>query len=386
MNQPVDVDVLVIGGGIVGLTAAIAMGARNYSVGVLDAGVLHVDEVISNTRVYAINSSSKQLLQELHVWQHLKASSSAPFNAMHVWDSTTDAAIDFNARDIAAPMLGTIVTESALKQALLNTIATYPNIRLWPNCPIDAIHRESEMMHVSNQEGVWQSSLLMIADGAQSAARTLLGVSVTTWPYNHHALVATVNTTKPHDNTAWQVFHPDGPLAFLPLSTTHQCSIVWSTEPKKVQYLMQLPEEAFNNEVSIAFGHRLGDVSLASTRHQFPLHMRHVKEYVGPHWLFLGDAAHTIHPLAGLGLNLGFADIRSFISQLETPGSYFAPKKLRAYQRQRKHAVWQSIILMEALKRLFSHTTAPLPAIRGVALKLCNQLTLIKRLMMEHVG
>ncbi len=380
-------DVLIVGGGIVGLTAALAMAKREYTVALIDHGALKIDSSVTDPRVYAINKASQNLLLDLDVWQHLDSSRVSPYEKMYVWDGVNGAHIDFDSRAIAAPNLGNIIEEPILKQALLQQIFDEPTISLFPHHFVDEVLVLEEEIKLSGQERVWQGRLLMIADGANSPTRKKLNIELTTWPYNQNALVATVATEKEHQHTAYQVFNPDGPLAFLPLSDPNHCSIVWSTEPKKVQSLMALEPEEFNALLTQAFAKRLGQVRLVSARHQFPLQMRHVKQYVGHRWLLLGDAAHTIHPLAGLGLNVGLADVRSWLHCMDSAKDTLVSKKiLGAYQRERKNEVWQIIMLMEGFKRLFGYSFSPITAARGLGLSICNSITPLKRLFIQHAS
>jgi 2-polyprenylphenol 6-hydroxylase len=380
-------DVLVVGGGIVGLTAALAMARRHYHVAVIDGGELTTNIDVPDARVFAINHASKTLFESLGVWDSIDTKRISPYTHMHVWDGVNSASIDFDARTILAPSLGAILEESVIKDALLHRIAQQSNISLYPKQQVEHVECTAEQVKLLSKDGHWVGQLLMIADGAKSPLRDLLGVELTSWPYNHHAIVATVRTEKPHQQTAYQIFNPDGPLAFLPLVDPHHCSIVWSTQPTRVEQLMSLSEEPFCQELSKAFAYRLGQAELISTRHQFPLQMRHVKQYVGHRWLLLGDAAHTIHPLAGLGLNLGLADIDQWLQLLDThKRSIISKKLLGAYQRSRKHEVWQVILLMEGFKRFFSYTNPPLLTLRGIGLRFCNNFTPLKRLFIQHAS
>ncbi|TAL60156.1 MAG: FAD-binding protein [Legionella sp.] len=380
-------DVLIVGGGVVGLTAALAMAARQYRVAVIDAQSLTVNISAPDLRVYAINQASENLLKELDVWEKLESTRLSPYLHMHVWDAANGAYIDFDARQIASAKLGSILEESILKQALLTQIATQTTISLFPQCAVDAVTELAQGVEIKSQDQVWQGDLLMIADGANSPTRNNLGVTLTTWSYQQHALVATVATEKPHQQTAYQVFNSDGPLAFLPLANPQQCSIVWSTTPAKAQRLLDLEENEFNEELTQAFAEKLGQVRVMSTRHQFPLQMRHVKQYSGKRWILLGDAAHTIHPLAGLGLNVGLADVRSWLHFLDkAKGTLHSKKLLGAYHRERQHAVWQIILQMEGFKRLFSPEWSSLSTLRGLGLRACNEFAPLKRLFIQQAS
>lgn len=378
-------DVLIVGGGIVGLTAALAMAERQYHVALIDAGHLDADPHAQDLRVYAINQASQNLLTQLDVWQLIDKQRISPYQHMHVWDAANGAFIDFDSRSIAASSLGSIMEESVLKHALLQRVKDHSHIHLFPHSTVEEVSVQPHSVSIGDLKQQWEGQLLMIADGAQSPTRQKLNVELTTWSYQHHALVATVTTEKPHLRTAYQVFNHNGPLAFLPLVHPNQCSIVWSTEPTHAQQLMALDDNEFNGELTKAFHQKLGQVEVASTRHQFPLHMRHVKRYSGQRWLLLGDAAHTIHPLAGLGLNVGLADVASWMRCIDrNQGLFYSNKNLGAYHRKRHYEVWQIIIQMEGFKQLFSPKLSSISPLRGLGLRLCNQLTPLKRLFIQH--
>lgn len=386
MNQ--QFEVLITGGGVVGLSAALAMAQCGYRVALIDAGNLEPSNTVtSDIRVYAINKASQNLLTQLGVWQHLDSSRLSPYRHMSVWDGLNGAAIDFDSRQVAAAHLGHIIEETVLKNALLAQIKHHQLISLFPQSTLREVQYNESQIQVSNESHSWQGQLLIIAEGARSPTRDKLGVKLTNWSYQQQAIVATVQTEQKHLHTAYQVFHPNGPLALLPLVDQNQCSIVWSIDTQDAESLMKLDEEEFNQALTKAFTNKLGKIKLISTRHQFPLAMRHAQNYVGKQWLLLGDAAHTIHPLAGLGLNIGLADVALCYRHLkENKKALTSAKVLAAYQRERKAAVWETILLMEGFKRLFSFSSQPVSALRGLGLTLCNQLTPLKRLFIQHAA
>lgn len=376
-------DVLIAGGGIVGLTAAIAMQQRGYSVALLDSGSLTVETDIS--RVYAVNEASRLLFQQIGVFKLMDKSRLSPYQQMQVWDAKSGASIHFHARLMACMQLGFILEESLIRKALLEKISTLDNILLLPHSPVERVHEHIDSIQVDSGDRQWFGKLLLVTDGAQSPTRQLLQVPLTSWSYHQAALVATVQTALPHQQTAFQVFHPDGPLALLPLADDRQCSIVWTTSPEKAVALRNLPEAAFDEAIMQAFGDSLGEIKLASPRYHFPLTMRHAQQYAGKHWILLGDAAHTIHPLAGLGLNVGLADIRDWLSCLKTHQTLPPSAKIMGmYQRKRKYDTWQVIALMEGLKRLFSTTLKPAIFLRGLGLRACDTLAPLKRFLVSQ--
>lgn len=380
-------DVIVVGGGVVGLTAALAMTQRGFSVALVDASILSVNLKVIDPRVYAINQASQTLLEQIGVWQQLDKTRISPYRHMHVWDASNGAKIDFDSRLVAAEGLGHIIEESVLKDALLACLGGQPELTLFQNKTITEIETSTEGVTVYAAKQCWTGRLLMVADGANSPCRELLKVELISRPYQQQAIVALVKTEKSHQQTAYQVFNSDGPLAFLPLPDEKQCSIVWSTTESRANQLMSLSDVEFNEELGRSFANKLGAVEVQGKRHQFPLIMRHAKQYSDSCWLLLGDAAHTIHPLAGLGLNVGLADVSSWLSCLEQSGNdLLSQRALSAYQRQRKHAVWQVIAMMDGLKRLFTNSFPPIALARGLGLRLCNRIPPLKRFFVEQAS
>jgi 2-octaprenylphenol hydroxylase len=380
MSSP-SYDVIVVGGGIVGLSAAIAMNQRGFSVALLDAGSLTVDTAGIDSRVYAINNASQSLLQTLGAWDYLDKTRVSPYNHMHVWDAANAAHIDLDARMVGMDRLGTILEESIIKEALLKCISQQA-IHMFPDSKVVEVQANSEAVCLKDANSAWQAKLLIIADGAASVTRQLLGVAVTSWPYHQQAIVTTVHTEKPHERTAYQVFNQDGPLAFLPLADAHQCSIVWSTISTRAEKLLNLHEEKFAEQITNAFAAKLGQCTVMGKRYQFPLHMRHAKQYCGARWLLMGDAAHTIHPMAGLGLNVGLADLAAWNKSLDmNQDKRWSSRMLNTYQRERKYHVWQMIALMEGLKMAFSNPLSPATMLRGLGLRVFNSVLPLKKLV-----
>ncbi|MBN9231444.1 MAG: 2-polyprenyl-6-methoxyphenol hydroxylase [Legionella sp. 40-6] len=380
-----DSEIIIAGAGVVGLVAALGMAHRGYQVVILDAKPLPAElETQADPRVFAINHASEQLLRKLDVWCLLAQERLAPYTHMHVWDGRTNAAIDFDRRDIGTKNLGYIIEESVLKSALLKKIALNSAIELYPEHPVTTITTQPKLKVISGED-IWTGNLLMVADGAQSQARAQLEVKLTTWSYAQQAIVATMATEKPHNDTAYQVFHPDGPLAFLPLANPHESSIVWSLDSIKAEDYYALSPAEFCQKVEHFFASKLGTLKLVSPRYKFPLQMRHAQQYIGEQWMLLGDAAHTIHPLAGLGLNLGLADVATWLNCIDAQKNKNNLRKaLASYQRQRKSEVWHVIAAMEGFKRLFGSTSLPSIGLRSLGLSLCNRSSLLKQFFIHQ--
>jgi len=303
---------------------------------------------------------------------------------MHVWDTHGGAKIRFDARTLARDRLGVILEETYLKEALLQQ-ARVLEIDLVTQWKTEHVETHDDGVTVSAADQQWSAEYLIVAEGGRSSTRDLLRIPMTTWSYHQHAIVAKVSVEQPHMRTAYQAFCPQGPLAFLPLAEAHCCSIVWSTAVAHAETLMVLSDEAFDHALTSAFEQTLGVTRLLSQRQVFPLQMRHVKQYAGPRWLLMGDAAHTLHPLAGLGLNLGLSDLAVFLQRLRRSQRPTA-RDLRAYHRHRQHALWQMILLMQGLHLLFTDTHLPIKMVRGLGLKICDQLPMIKRMLIAQAS
>ncbi len=371
-------EVVVLGGGVVGLSAALAMSQRGYKVALLDAGPLVAHQ--SSSRVYAINHASQRLFSELGVWASLDARHVSPYRHMHVWDASTTAHIDFDARLVGRDRLGTILLESVLKQALFEQLEV-AGVTLYSDTRIGTVQNTSDRMILRDDKTEWHADLMILAEGAASTTRACLNVPLTTWSYHQDALVATMQTEKAHEGTAYQVFQQGESLAFLPLAHPHHVSIVWSASPSQVEDLLAYSETVFSEKVAKTMSYVLGNCQVLGTRHAFPLHMRQAQRYSGARWILMGDAAHTIHPMAGLGLNLGLADLSTWLKLLQNDkDSLVSSRLLEAYHRERRAKAWQTIVLMEGIKMIFSNPSSPVRWLRGVGLRACDRLSLLKRL------
>lgn len=390
---------LVIGSGIVGLTAAIAMRQLGYHVVVLEKYDADMPARSDVSRVYAINQASCSLLQQLGVWDALRRTTEiSTYQRMQVWDVLGEAKIDFDAAMIVSDHLGYMVEESLLKTILMSC-AKNLGINIVSNYHVHQINPvlNQHTIQVSDGISTWLTELVIIADGAKSEARDILNIPIVNWSYHQQALVATIQTEQSHQKTAYQAFLKYGPLALLPMADPYQCSMVWSTTPQHASQLLTLSDQDFNAYLMDAFGSKLGKLFSLTPRRSFPLEMRHVTQYAGPGWVVIGDAAHTIHPLAGLGLNVGLADLASWFVLEKArlardkylKNSYAQPfgwseREIGAYQRERKTNVWKIIVLLEMLHRLFRQSSSGIIGLRAVGLTLTNRFMPLKRLLIEY--
>lgn len=302
---------------------------------------------------------------------------------MFVWDGEGDGKIQFDAESIGEQSLGHIVEQRAILISMMNRLQTHENIEfICPARPTRLINVGTHITLDYDDGKILQTKLLIGADGANSWVREQVGIKVNGWDYQHHAIVSTVETEQPHQKTASQRFMPRGPLAFLPLADPHKCSIVWSTQPEHAKTLLNMNTEDFNDALGEAFEFHLGKIISTSKRFSFPLRMLHAKQYVKPRVALLGDAAHVVHPLAGQGVNLGFADAeclgKILIETFKQGREMGALAPLRRYERARKGHNVSMIATMEAFKRLFGTNNTLLTTIRNWGLNATHRATPIK--------
>ncbi|WP_448547712.1 UbiH/UbiF/VisC/COQ6 family ubiquinone biosynthesis hydroxylase [Thalassotalea fusca] len=388
-------DVLIVGGGMVGLSLALAIRKQTtLSVAVVDKSEPSPLANEPELRVSAINAVSQQLFSALDVWPLIQAQRSQPYTAMHVWDKDGIGQIGFSTSDIPSSLhasaLGSIIENSVIRTALWQKAANVSGITLITGDKITNIsHSDNESFVSFTSQPPALAKLIVGADGANSWVREQTQITHTFRDYDHHAIVATVECKLGHQDTAWQVFLPTGPLAFLPLYQNNACSIVWSTAPEEAKRLCALSPEEFGKELTMQSDGKLGNVTLASERLTFPLRMRMAHQFVEGRVVLVGDAAHTIHPLAGQGVNLGLLDAAALAETLaqaqEKYGdSWCNVKSLRAFERWRKADAVEMIAAMEAIKQTFTPQLSLVKLMRGIGMSLLNKATPIKSIMLKQ--
>jgi len=387
--QQLDCDVIIVGGGIVGMTLACALLQKGMHVIIIEANAppAHQESLPIDIRTVALTRAAERILTHLNVWQNLQRIS--PFRHMHVWDAAGSGVIDFDSAALHEATLGYIVEQNVLLAALQTRLAEYEHLTWYAPAQIQNFKINNQYVTVQlTEQHTLTSQLLIGADGGQSTVRTLAGIAYQLQDYGQRAIVAQVQTVLPHQQTAWQRFLPTGPLAFLPLSHPHSSSIVWSLTTPEAQRLMSLETEAFQEQLAQAFGFKLGAVNQCSQRLAVPLRSQHVQQYIQARLALVGDAAHTIHPLAGQGVNLGLLDV-AVLSEvlLEAYGQqrdFGHYQILRRYERWRKGENLLMLKTMTAFNQLFSNATWPLTWARTVGLNVTQALTPVKSILMKR--
>ena len=366
MKKPFDI--LIVGAGVTGLTVAALLAQSRHrermQITLVDAAprpVHSVDDELA-LRVSAIATGSADLLDSIGAWCHVHKSRASAYERMCVWDESSSAdstaALRFDAAEFAVPQLGFIVENTLLQHALLKVLDKL-DISFRFATKIDSL----------------KADLVIGADGARSFVRDKVGIKTRDYPYGQTAFVTHLQPAKAHCRTAWQRFMRDGPLGMLPLADG-RISVVWSTQDAAVERALAASDQALGKILSEASDYVLGDLAVAGPRGAFPLRERHAEQYVMPGVALIGDAAHTVHPLAGQGANLGLQDAATLASVIdqalhdnEHPGDR---PVLRRYERARKGENATMLHFMTGLNRLFATDSALVREVRTAGMRLFN--------------
>lgn len=382
-------DVIIVGAGSAGLALALLLAegqhSQQLSITLLEQGSEPACTAPTLNRVSALNLASERLLSALGVFDALTAK--AAYQAMEVWEADSFAKIRFDAASEGQTALGFMVDNEEVRQQLYAKIQQKPQIHCRFNIEIGKIHASAQQNLLTLTDGsLYLATLLVGADGANSKVRQALQLPLTFWDYDHHAVVTTIRTEKPHQATARQVFLPTGPLALLPLADPHLCSIVWSTSPAHAAELCQSNDSDFNQQLTAASQAVLGVLARQAPARSYPLRMRYARQWQQQQTVLVADAAHTIHPLAGQGMNLGLMDVAALAelinAQLAQSNTVVSHRMLRQYERWRKAEAQQMIAAMELFKRGFMAPQPLAKLVRAVGMSLTDQLPLVKRKIM----
>lgn len=395
-------DVVIVGGGVVGLTMALLLAAPDLSlrVTVIDAKSPNIAWQQNNTapdwdiRTSAITRFTQQIWTSLGVWSSCQEKRMAAYSTMAVHDAAGFGSLYFDAAEIGEPNLGHIIENNVILTSLWAAVLKNPAITVRAPMQLASIETkeldQEGKITLHDVNGVALSAALLIgADGPNSWVRNQLDMICDKTPYGQAAVITTVHTERPHNFVAWQRFLPTGPLAFLPLPNPHLSSIVWTKPIAEAPAWCEQIRETQAADLAYASDYHFGKVDCLQTPKFFPLIKQHVRQYVKPGVALVGDAAHVMHPLAGQGVNVGIKDafvlaeeIRRMVTVSRQPiGNYWA---LRRYERHRRAEVTEMLGLVGGLNTLFKSDSSFIRSMRSFGLERINKNSFVKSWLMKQ--
>jgi 2-octaprenyl-3-methyl-6-methoxy-1,4-benzoquinol hydroxylase len=380
-------DIVIVGGGMVGGALACALAPLGLAIAVVEqqTPTAYQDDQPMDLRVSAISVASEQLLTRVGAWQHLTAMRTCPYRYLETWE-TENSHLLFDSTQMSRDHLGHIIENRLIQLALWQQMATFNNVTILAGQTITEIERCSDGYALTVGDQQLSCNLLVGADGANSLVRQTANIGVTAWDYRQHAMLINITTECEQQDITWQQFTANGPRALLPLAG-NKASLVWYDSPATIRRLSALSPTLLKQQIINQFPDRLGQFEV-DDRGSFPLTRRHAHTYYKDNVVLVGDAAHTINPLAGQGVNLGFKDViqlTQVISEAHRQNiSWWHTNTLSAYQKARKpdNLLMQSA--MDAFYLTFSNHKGPIKLLRNTALKLAGQSQWGKRQVMKY--
>lgn len=395
-------DILIVGAGLTGLSLAKTLANSGLKIGLIDK----IDPTKNNSstapgqfslRINAYNRFSEQILRKLKVWHKIPSDRVYSFKNVKVYGKEQKNSVDFSASDIGEPHLGSFIENDLVVKILAESLQSYPNIKLFSSLEchdlqVDDYGAQIITKDSNNDLQKFNTSLIIAADGANSKVRDLAKIDYTTKSYAQHCIVGSIKFSQNHENTAWQKFLNTGPLGLLPLSNNY-CSLAWSCTDNEAQRLLNLDTKEFISALEKNLSGYLGEILEVGKLASYPLISRHAKSYYTSRVVLVGDSAHNIHPLAGLGANLGFADAWE-ISQLilkasSSNQSFFSQDILRQYQFKRWPENSAILNSMTAFNYIHSLDYKISTKLEESSLKYANKLSIFKNLLAKkaaHLG
>ena len=387
------IDIAIVGAGVVGVAAALALSRDGWQVALVEArepARWRADH--PDLRVYAFASDNAALLDDLGVWRSISDARVQPYRGMRVWDAAGGSELRFDADSFGRRELGWIVENGLLVDHLWTALPA-AGVRVLCPAQLAALEQADDHATVELDDGTrLRARLVLAADGGDSKLRTLAGIETYTHDYGQNGLVAFVDHERPHDATCWQRFLPSGPLAFLPFAGEggHRSSIVWTLPEAEALRLLHSDDEAFLRELDNAFAGTLGALTAVSKRAAFPLKLQLAQAHVAGRVALIGDAAHVVHPLAGQGVNLGLRDVAALRAMLQRqrssgrdPGAYAS---LARWARERRSENAMAAYSFDTLNRLFSNDHLLATLARGPLLGLAGKLPPLRHALWKHAA
>ncbi len=390
-----DTDVIIVGGGLNGLTMALALGSADFAVTLVDAAApKEALDAAFDGRVFAIAFASGRMFEALGLWQAL-TEDAQPINDIMVTDGTVRGGasalfLHFDHREIGDAPLGHLMESGHMRGVLTRAVMDAPGIDFRAPAKVVSQSVDAFGFTVTLEDGSeLRAPVALASDGRNSPLRKWAGIRTVGWPYNQIGIVTTVEHEEDHEGLAQEFFLPSGPFAILPM-TGRRSSLVWTEETKAAETILALPPERFLGELRARFGDHLGAIKASGPVWSYPLDLKLAREYIAPRMALIGDAAHGIHPIAGQGLNMGLRDV-AMMAEVLTDAARLgedigSQPVLERYQRGRRFDNTLNSLTMDALNRLFSNDIPPVRLARDLGLAAVNRLAPLRRFFMRQAG
>jgi 2-octaprenyl-6-methoxyphenol hydroxylase len=376
--------IVIVGGGLVGLSQAIALAGEGFEVTVIDREVPDVQlQPEFDGRTCAIAWKSYKFLDKIGVWQYI-AEFAEPIKDIRVSEFKSPLFVHFDHSEIGTDPFGFIVENRHIRYALFKRAAELAGLKIIAPASLLEIENGKLTIEHNHQSAIINYQLLIVADGKNSKTRDMLGIKASRSSYNQTAIVCTIKHEKPHMGLAYEHFIPTGPFAVLPLSQ-NRSSLVWAEPNDLAPVYMKMNEADFNAEIAKRINY-LGKIEALPGRWSYPLELVLAKQYVKGNAVLVGDAAHGIHPIAGQGVNLGFRDIEDLTNDLVLARKLGLEPNLAAYERKRKLDNMLMIQATDKLTKLFSNNIIPIKLAREAGLGLVNQIPPLRRFFMKYAA
>ena len=385
--EQIETDVCVVGGGMVGAAVALGLARMGLSVVIVEGNMpkQYDPQQPPDIRMSAFSMASVSMLEKLGAWQFVQRMRLTPYRRLSVWEKN-DSRTSFDAADINAEHLGFFVENRLIQLGLHQALATKSNVSWITDKNLKSFVDENGPEVTFEDQSTLRCKLIIGADGANSRVRALANIGTTGWRYSQQALGIKIKTQQSSQDITWQQFTPSGPLAFLPMYDGHGC-LIWYHQADAIRQLKSLSTDKLKQQIVQHFPPDLVDFDILETA-SFPLTRMHANRYVAGNIVLMGDAAHTINPLAGQGVNLGFKDVAAFLQLIETSinrgKAFYQTENLDEYERQRRGQNLLMMSAMDVLYAAFSNDIGPIKTLRNLGLKVADKTGVLKHQVMKY--
>ena len=387
-------EAIIVGGGVTGASLALLLGQAGMKICLLDKGSpsrVHQTDLFKG-KTASLNLASIELFKKMGIWERVDQYSKE-FTNIEVWDAEGSSAITFNAQDISESKLGKVAHNNNILSSIFNLLHKLSNIDILENESVLSINNGTESIEIKTDSGLDLTANLVVgSDGSMSSIRSLSSIPIRTWSYEQTAIVSLLESEIPINKTAYQIFTSTGPIALLPVTVGGEdlASLIWSADKVYAEKLLTLEDSEFLEELKLKTEGKLGHFKIREAISSFPLHQLHAKEYFSERTVLVGDSAHTIHPLAGQGLNLGLSDVIDLserILSLRREGRDIADEQmLKAYSDSREKINLRMTALMEAFKRGFGSKNPWVKLGRNLAFSVANETKFLKKKFIKEAA